>query len=129
MNTNATVILGRIAKDIELRTGQSGKSFAKTSIAWNDSKKNADGEWEDGPGQFLNLTAFGHTANSMHAHLNKGDLVLVAGRISYSSWETKDGDKRSSVELLVDSYGLVPKSEKGAGKSKRKTSEPEEDDL
>lgn len=127
MNINSITISGRLTKDPELRHTQGGKALCKATIAWNVGKKNADGEWEDGPGQFLDLTAWEKLGEGL-AQLDKGALILVTGQLQYETWE-KDGQKRSKHSLKVQSYGPVPDTKKSSSKGKSRSDDEESDDL
>lgn len=124
MNINSITISGRLVREPELRHTQGGKALCKATIAWNVGKKNADGEWEDGPGQFLDLTAWEKLAEGLAA-LPKGALILVTGQLQHESWEDKEGQKRSKHTLKVQSFGPIPDTKKG-GKPKSKASDDEE---
>lgn len=126
-NINSITIAGRLTKEPELRHTQGGKALCKATIAWNVSKKNADGEWEDGPGQFLDLVAWEKLGEGL-AQLDKGALILVTGQLQQETWE-KDGQKRSKHSLKVQSFGPVPDTKKSSSKGKSKSDDEEPEDL
>lgn len=107
MNVNKVNISGNLTRDSELRALPSGTPVLDFGIAVNDRRKNPQtGEWEDVP-NFFNCTVFGSFGESMEPHLKKGRKVFVAGRLHYSSWTAKDGTKRSSVGIIVDTIDLA----------------------
>lgn len=110
-NVNTCTIVGRLTRDPELRHTQGGTALCKGSIAWNDRKKVND-KWEDGPVQYLDFVAWNHAANSIEKHVTKGQTVMLNGRVTYSSWDDREGGKRSKIELTVESYAVIPKTEK-----------------
>jgi single-strand DNA-binding protein len=99
-NINHVVLSGRLTRDPELRTTPSGMELAKTGIAVEGYSKDADADNQ--PVGFFDLTIFGKFADLVSRKARKGDAVTVEGKLSYSSWETDDGSKRSKVEVIVN---------------------------
>ena len=91
--------LGRITKDLELRTSQSGKSVLNNSIAINRPFKNAQGERE---ADFINFVAFGKTAEIIAQYHKKGDMIGLTGRMQSRSYENPNGQKVFVTELVVN---------------------------
>lgn len=96
---------GRLTADPELRFAPSGTAVCKVNVAFNSRRKNAQGEWEDADVLFVGGTLFKEAAENAAETLGKGDEVIVSGRLKTRQWETPDGEKRSTVELLIDSIG------------------------
>lgn len=97
--------IARLIEDPELRFAASGTAVVKVRLAFNSRKKDANGEWVDSDSFFVDGTAFGQMAESVAESLVKGLEVVVSGRLRTERWETKQGEKRSGVALLVDSIG------------------------
>lgn len=91
--------LGRITKDLELKTSQSGKSVLNNSIAINRPFKNAQGERE---ADFINFVAFGKTAEIISQYHSKGDMIGLSGRMQSRSYENQNGQRVSVTELVVN---------------------------
>ena len=99
---NAVTISGNLTRDPELKATQGGSSILRIGVACNDSRKNKQsGEWEDVP-NFIDCVVFGKRAEALSNMLSKGMKVAVNGKLSYSSWETKDGQKRSKIEVIAN---------------------------
>lgn len=97
---------GRLIDDPELRFTPSGKAVAKVRLAFNSRKKNQQtGEWEDDKAFFVNGTVWGQEAENIAESLQRGHEVVVTGRLETRSYETREGEKRSVVELSIDSIG------------------------
>lgn len=96
---------GRILDDPDLKFGSSGVAIGKVRIAFNSRKKQPDGTWVDDKSCFLDATAFNQLAEHLAQSLQRGQEVNVSGRLVTESWETKEGEKRSKVALLIDSIG------------------------
>ena len=105
MSNSDLTIHGRIVRDIEIRFSEKGTAVGKTAVAWNERVRDAAGNWGDGPGNFLNVVAFGQMAEMMAETLGKGDLVIASGALKQNDYTTKDGDKRTSYEFMLDDIG------------------------
>ncbi len=99
---NNITILGNITRDPELRFTPSGTAVASFGLAVNRNVQNKNsGEWETQV-DFFNVTAWYKLAENCAESLSKGDRVLVSGRLSQDSWESKDGQKRSTVKIIAN---------------------------
>lgn len=99
---NNITILGNITRDPELRFTPSGTAVASFGLAVNRNVQNKNsGEWETQV-DFFNVTAWYKLAENCAESLSKGDRVLVSGRLSQDSWESKDGQKRSTVRIVAN---------------------------
>ena len=104
MSINKVVISGNLTHDPEKR--KAGETpVLSFSVAVNDRKRNASGEWED-CANFIDCTLFGNRAKALADILKKGMKVCVQGRLHYSSWE-KDGAKRSKVEVTAEEIEIM----------------------
>ena len=92
---NRVFLSGNLTRDVEVRYTQSGKAYARAAIAVNRpfSKDVVD---------FINLLAWEKTAEFMGKWLAKGSRILVEGRIQTSKYKDKDGNDRTSFEVVVD---------------------------
>ena len=100
MAINQVIISGNLTKDAELSRTQSGTSILNMSMAVNNRRKNANGEWVDDP-CFVDLVMFGTRGEKIEQYLTKGTKVCIQGRLRWSSWE-RDGQKRSKLDVIVD---------------------------
>lgn len=108
---NTVTIGGRLTRDMEVRSTNSGFSIGSMSVAVNDRRKNKQtGEWEDNP-MFFDCKLLGRRAESLAPYLVKGLQVTVQGKLQQSRWD-KDGQTRSKVEILVDEIQFQGKSTK-----------------
>lgn len=113
MNTlrNKVSLIGRLGAQPELVTLDSGRTLARFSLATNENYKNKEGAWQENT-QWHNITAWGKTAELMSKLLNKGQEVVVEGKLVNSSYETKEGEKRFSTAIEVNEFLLLtPKAE------------------
>lgn len=103
--TTITVI-GNLVSDPELRFTPSGSAVANFTVASTprtfDKNKN---EWVDGETLFLRAAVWREAAENVAESLTKGMRVIVSGRLKSRSYETKEGEKRTVIELEVDEIG------------------------
>jgi single-strand DNA-binding protein len=103
--TTITVI-GNLTNDPELRFTPSGSAVANFTIASTprtfDRQSN---EWKDGETLFLRAAVWREAAENVAESLTKGMRVIVSGRLKSRSYETKEGEKRTVIELEVDEIG------------------------
>jgi len=102
-DTTITVI-GNLTDDPELRFTPSGAAVAKFRVA-STPRFFKDGEWKDGDPLFLSCTVWRQAAENVAESLQRGARVIVSGRLRQRSYETKEGEKRTVIELEVDEIG------------------------
>src|SRR5689334_6485553 len=104
-DTTVTVI-GNLPADPELRFTPSGAAVASFTVASTPRTfDRASGEWKDGEALFLRCNIWRQVAENVAESLTRGSRVLVSGRLRQRSFETKEGEKRTVVELEVDEIG------------------------
>ena len=107
MSINRVSISGNLTRDPELRSTAGGTQILSFGVAVNDRRRNQQtGEWEDVP-NFVDCIVFGNRATALADMLRKGSKVAVEGKLRYSSWEAKDGSKRSKLEVVADEVDLM----------------------
>ena len=109
---NHIVLQGRLCKDVELRRLPSGKSVASVSVACDRDFTKEGGEKET---DFIDLVAFGKTADHMASYYTKGKMIIVSGRLQIRTWVDKENNKRRNAEVVADSvyFGDSKKSSEG----------------
>jgi single-strand DNA-binding protein len=130
MSINRVMISGNLTRDPELRSTAGGTSVLNFGVAVNDRRKNQQtGEWEE-YANFINCVMFGKRADALAQYLTKGQKVAIEGKLSYSQWESQQGEKRSKVEVLVDEIEFMSsRGEGGGGGSGRTFAAPTTPDL
>lgn len=101
---NRVVLVGRITHDLELKYTQGGIAYVSFSLAINRNFPNQQGEIE---ADFIRCTAWRGTAENMVKFVGKGSLVGVDGRIQSSSYETPQGEKRTSINVVSDTVQFL----------------------
>jgi len=99
-------LVGNLTSDPELRFTPSGVAVAKFTVASTPRTLNkATNEWVDGETLFMTCNVWRQAAENAGESLTKGMRVFVEGRLKSRSYETKEGDKRTVIELEVDTFG------------------------
>lgn len=109
-NINTVVIAGRTTKDPEIKVTPSGTAVLSFSLAVNDTKKNAQGEWEE-IANFFDCVLFGERAERIAQYIIKGSKLTVNGRLHQNRWQAQDGTNRSSVSIIVQDIELPPRTQ------------------
>src|SRR5699024_4750545 len=118
---NRVVQVGRVTKDPDLKTSQSGISVVNFTLAVNRPFKSQDGQDAD----FINIVAFRKQAENAAQYLKKGSLAGVDGRLQSRSYENKDGQRVFVTEVVADSVQfLEPKGSNNASDGQKSQSRP-----
>ncbi|MET0590120.1 MAG: single-stranded DNA-binding protein [Naasia sp.] len=99
-------VVGNLTADPELRYTQGGLAVANFTIASTPrSFDRQSNDWKDGEALFLRASVWREFAENVAGSLSKGSRVVATGRLKQRSYETKEGEKRTSIELEVDEIG------------------------
>lgn len=99
-------VVGNLTSDPELRYTQNGLAVANFTIASTPrSFDKASNDWKDGEALFLRASVWREFAEHVASSLSKGSRVVATGRLKQRSYETREGEKRTSIELEVDEIG------------------------
>jgi single-strand DNA-binding protein len=100
------VVKGNLAADVELKFTPAGHAVANFTVV--STPRHFDrtaGEYRDGEPVFTRCTAWRETAENLAESVRRGSKVIVVGRLKQRSWQTSDGQNRSTTELDVDDVG------------------------
>ena len=99
-------VIGNLTSDPELRWTPSGAAVANFTIASTPRSLDRETqEWKDGEALFLRCNVWRQAAENVAESLTRGSRVMAQGRLKQRSFETKEGEKRSVIELEVDEIG------------------------
>jgi single-strand DNA-binding protein len=99
-------VVGNLTNDPELRFTPSGAAVASFTVASTPrTLDKATNEWKDGEALFLRCSIWRQAAENVAETLQRGARVIVQGRLQQRSYETKEGEKRTVIELQVDEIG------------------------
>lgn len=105
-NETVITVIGNLTSDPELRYTQNGKAVANFTIASTPrTYDKASSEWKDGDSLFLRASVWEQFAEQVAGSLAKGTRVIASGRLVQKGYETKEGEKRTSMELQIDEIG------------------------
>jgi len=99
-------LLGNLTADPELRFTASGQAVTNFTVASTPRTFNKDsGQWVDGEALFMRCNVWRQMAENVAESLSRGSRVFVQGRLKQRSFETREGEKRTVIELEVDAVG------------------------
>jgi len=103
MADSVVTLVGNLTRDPELKYTAGGRAVTSFGLAVN-RRWQSNGEWQEQV-SFFNVTAWADLAENVAASLAKGNRAVVFGRLEQREYETKDGDKRTVVEVVADDIG------------------------
>ena len=103
---NKVILIGNLTRDPELRYTPNGSAVAKFGLAVNRNYTNKQGEKVENV-DFFNIVAWAKLAELCSQHIQKGSSVAIEGRLSSRSWETPEGQKRSTVEVIAENVQFL----------------------
>jgi len=101
---NKVFLMGHLTRDPESKTTSGGTTIWKCGMAIN-RKWTKDGATQESV-CYVDLTAFGRTADTLTTFMKKGRPLFVEGRLEYSTWES-EGKKRSKLEVVIDTFQFI----------------------
>ena len=106
MTETTCTLTGNLTADPELRFTPSGAALANFTVAATcRTLDKTTNQWRDGQALFMRCTLWRQPAENLAESLRRGDRVIVTGRLRQRSFETREGDKRTTIELDVDEIG------------------------
>ena len=104
---NKAILMGRLTRDPELRYTQSNIPVVTFSIAVDRNYSNNGGERQT---DFIDIVAWRRTAEFVSQWFTKGQMIVVVGSIQSRRWQDKNGNNRTSIEVVADGYSLASPS-------------------
>ena len=101
---NKAILVGRLTRDPELKSTQSGVSVLNFTVAVPRRYKDANGERQS---DFINCVAFRQTADFISNYFKKGNMISIDGSIQTRSWDDNEGKRRYTTEVVVNDAGFV----------------------
>jgi single-strand DNA-binding protein len=122
---NKVFLIGNLTRDPELRYIPSGSAVATFTIGVNRVWKTPTGEKKE-QASFIRIVVWGRRAEVCGEYLVKGSPVFVEGRLQSRDWQTQDGQKRNTVEVVADNVQFLRVGEKRAGSAEKQIGQPED---
>jgi single-strand DNA-binding protein len=113
LNLNIVTIAGRLTRDPEIKMLANNRAVASMGVAINRKWKDKDGTAKEDV-TFVDVTAWGKTAEHCGQYLHKGSGVYIEGHLKMDDWQTKDGQKRQALKveaMSVQFLDSVPRQE------------------
>lgn len=101
---NTCTLVGRLTKDIDLRSTRDGKSVAQFTLAVDRDKK-------DSGADFINCIAWGKSAEIIERYVRKGDMLGIIGKIQTRNYEDRTGKKVYVTEVMVDRFQFLERKQ------------------
>jgi single-strand DNA-binding protein len=120
-NFNKVILAGNLTRDPELRYTPKGTAIARLGLAINRKWKTETGEMKEDV-TFVDVDAFGKTAETIGQYLKKGRPILIEGRLRYETWEDKQsGQKKSKLGVVMETFQFL---DSGGGRSEGASEAP-----
>lgn len=122
---NRVFLIGNLTRDPELRYVPSGAAVATFTLAVNRVYKNQAGEKKE-QASFIRVVVWGRIAEVCGEYLSKGSPAFVEGRLQSREWETPEGQKRSTLEVVADRVQFLRGGEKRPGTAAKEAVPPDD---
>jgi single-strand DNA-binding protein len=109
---NKVTLIGRLGKDPEVRTLDSGTNIAKFSVATDESYKDKNGEWQTQT-EWHNVILWRGLAERAEQSLKKGSLVYIEGKLTSRSWQDEQGNTNYITEVRGNYFRVIQKESNG----------------
>lgn len=106
MSVNKVILVGRLGRDPETRYTGGGQAVANFSIATDESYKDKNGERQKRT-EWHKIVVWGKQAEIAQQYLKKGSLIFIEGRIQSREWQDKEGQKRTSFEIVANNFRML----------------------
>jgi single-strand DNA-binding protein len=106
MSVNRVILVGRLGRDPETRYTGSGQAVANFSLATDESYKDRNGERQKRT-EWHKIVVWGKQAEIAQQYLKKGSLIFIEGRIQSREWQDKEGQKRTSFEIVASNFRML----------------------
>ncbi len=106
MSVNKVILVGRLGRDPETRYTGGGQAVANFSVATDETYKDRNGERQKRT-EWHRITVWGKQAEIAQQYLKKGSLVFIEGRIQSREWQDKEGQKRTSYDIVANNFRML----------------------
>jgi len=103
---NRVLLIGNLTRDPEVRMMSSGRPVCNFGLAMNRSYKDSEGNRKEET-TFVDVECFGPRAEAVARFFSKGRPIFVEGRLKLDQWESKEGEKRSALRVVLDNFEFV----------------------
>lgn len=114
---NEVTLVGNLGRDPEIKQTKGGNPVGNLALATAERKKDRDGNWTEET-EWHRVVVFGKTAENCGRYLKKGRQVLVKGRLKTRKWEDKNGNQRSTTEVIAHNVLFLSSDQAGGGRGR-----------
>ena len=103
---NKVLLIGNLTRDPDVRVMNNGRPLCKFGLALNRTYKDAEGNRREEV-TFVDIECFGPKAEAVGRFFTKGKPILVEGRLKLDQWESKEGEKRSALRVVLENFEFI----------------------
>jgi single-strand DNA-binding protein len=103
---NKVLLIGNLTRDPEVRMMSSGRPVCNFGLALNRNYKDSEGNKKEEV-TFVDVECFGPRAEAVARFFSKGRPIFIEGRLKLDQWESKEGEKRSAIRVVLDNFEFV----------------------
>jgi single-strand DNA-binding protein len=106
MSVNRAILVGRLGRDPETRYTSAGQAVCNFTLATDETYKDRNGERQKRT-EWHRIVVWGKQAEIAQQYLHKGSLIFVEGRIQTRQWDDREGQKRTTVEIVASNFRML----------------------
>ena len=114
MSVNRAILVGRLGRDPETRYTSAGQAVCNFTLATDETYKDRNGERQKRT-EWHRIVVWGKQAEIAQQYLHKGSLIFVEGRIQTRQWDDREGQKRTTVEIVANNFRMLGGRGEGGG--------------
>jgi len=115
---NKVLLIGNLTRDPDVKMLSSGRPVCNFGLALNRSYKDGEGNRKEEV-TFVDVECYGPRAEAVGRFFTKGRSIFVEGRLKLDQWESKEGEKRSAIRVVLDNFEFVDSKQESAGMGER----------
>ena len=109
---NKVLLIGNLTRDPDVRMLSNGRPVCNFGLALNRNYKDAEGNRKEEV-TFVDVECYGPRAEAVGRFFTKGRSIFVEGRLKLDQWESKEGEKRSAIRVVLDNFEFVDSKQDG----------------
>lgn len=111
---NKVLLMGNLTRDVQLKSTSGGQSVAEIGLALNRKYKTKDGQDREEV-TYVDCECWGPRAEVIAKYFSKGKPIFIEGRLKLDQWESKEGEKRSKIRVVIENFQFVGSRGEGSG--------------
>lgn len=115
---NKVLLIGNLTRDPDVRMMSNGRPVCNFGLALNRNYKDSEGNRKEEV-TFVDVECFGPRAEAVAKFFTKGRSIFVEGRLKLDQWESKEGEKRSALRVVLDNFEFVDSKQDGSSNQPR----------